>query len=211
MEPFITKWFERRQPWSGLDEATLNSKELPQPLRWLYGFAGNSSDNQGTWKTIFRGQDFLIRFEELESYQGKIKFACEAQAVWIAGTEATGIDPPVWAMDDGHWHLVDDSLMNFLTTLILNDTVYSARHTVYEPNIGTSILAEMDCLGKHLEPIWIDHPYGWQHPRYEKEGSYSFYLVEDKYLIMKDCFGEYFCATNEEAPWECYPTLFDQY
>ena len=40
LEAFIEHRHGDRRPWFGIDPEKLEKTRLPQPLRWLYGYAG---------------------------------------------------------------------------------------------------------------------------------------------------------------------------
>src|SRR5262245_9307260 len=103
LEAFMTRWHGHRKPWFGIAAEKLAQTNLPQPLAWLYGFAGEW-ESRHYWDTLLGNQDCLIHFEDLAIADGKLVFINENQGVWQVGTDSAGDDPPVWAsMDDGPW------------------------------------------------------------------------------------------------------------
>jgi hypothetical protein len=198
LEDFICRWHGHRKPWYGIAPEKLAMTELPQPLKWLYGFVGEW-DGRYYWKTLLGNQDCLLPFEELEISNGKLVFVNENQGVWQVGTETCGDDPPVWVrIDDGEWKLLDESLTMFLVTFVLHETVFGCRHLAS----GEDIIAQASASGMHVAPLWLNHPY----PAAIKDTgvrSTSFYAANGNYLIMDD-----WCATNESSPWETLPTIF---
>ena len=122
LEAFITHWHGWRRSWFGVAQEKIQQTQLPQPLAWLYGFAGEWH-GQHYWDTLLGNQDCLIHFEDLTIRDGKLVFISENQGVWQVGTDPAGDNPPVWAsIDDGPWQLLDNSLTCFLVTFVLHET-----------------------------------------------------------------------------------------
>ena len=40
LEAFIDRWHGERKSWFGVAQEKLQQTQLPKPLAWLYGFAG---------------------------------------------------------------------------------------------------------------------------------------------------------------------------
>lgn len=200
LQQFIERWHGYRKPWYGISEDKLNATRLPDPLRWIYGYAG-SWDGQHYWATLIGNQDCLANFEELYTLDGKLVFAHENQGVWCVGTELDGSDPPVWVHLDGKgWKLLDDSLMHFLTTLILHETVFGCRHLASRIDARTALLA----AGFSVIPLWLDAPYPWCLMDMDVP-PVSIYVANGCYLMMND-----WVATNEPEPWETLPSIFEK-
>lgn len=199
LEAFIEEWHEHRRPWYGIDAEKLRQVRLPQPLKWLYGFAGEWP-GKGWWDILLGNQDLLLSFERLSIRDGKLVFVVENQGVWEVGTEQEGEDPPVWvSVERGPWLKLDESLTSFLVTFTLHETVYGCRHYGF----GKDILNTLDDAGLHIAPLWLDKPY--PHPSHSAPiWSLSFYVANGTFLVMDDCW----CGTNKPDPWQYLPSLF---
>jgi hypothetical protein len=199
LEAFIDRWHGYRKPWFGIAAEKIEQAQLPQPLAWLYGFAGEWQSRH-YWDTLLGNQDRLILFEDLCISDGKLVFICENQGVWQVGTETSGEDPPVWAsIDDGPWQLLDDSLTRFLVTFVLHETVFGCQHLGSSDNV----IEQLTNSGMHVAPLWLNHPY----PAFIDNNvgrPISFHVASRTHLVMDN----YWCATNEESPWVALPSLF---
>lgn len=198
LEQFIELWHGYRKPWYGISEERLAATRLPDPLRWIYGYAG-AWDGLNYSDTLFGNQDCLVNFEELYARDGKLVFAHENQGVWCVGTEPVGADPPVWAHLDGHgWKRLDDSLMHFLTTLILHETVFGCQHVESHEDA----YAALSAAGFVIVPLWMNAPYPWCLMDMDFP-PVSIHLANGCYLLMRD-----WVATNEPEPWKALPHIF---
>jgi hypothetical protein len=199
LEAFITHWHGWRSPWFGIAAEKIEQTQLPQPLAWLYGFAGEWHGRY-YWDKLLGNQDCLISFEDLAVRNGKLVFVSENQAVWQVGTESAGEDPPVWAcFDNGPWQPLDASLTQFLVTFVLHETVLGCQHV----GKAHDALERLTAAGMHLSPLWLDHPY----PSLI-DGSasrpLSFHVANGTHLVMNN----HWCATNAESPWVALPSIF---
>ena len=203
LESFIDEWFEHEKPWYGVDQEKLNDVELPNPLKWLYGFAGEWHGNPFYWSTLFSHQDSLRGMEYLrKSADGKLIFLDENQGVWQAATEPTGEDPLVWYRyeEDGEWWLVDESLSRFLVTFLLFDAVCGCRYHAH----GDKLIEKFKDAGMHVAPLWLNGPYTGANEAGTGPWTFSFYLADGQYLIMQDNY----CGTNIDEPWKKLPEIF---
>jgi len=200
LQQFIERWHGHRKPWYGIAEEKLQATRLPDPLRWIYGYAG-AWDGSHYWATLLGNQDCLINFEELYTHDGKLVFVTENQGVWCVGTELDGNDPPVWVSIDGkEWKPLEDSLMHFLTTFILHETVFGCQHLANHED-ARSVLSD---AGFAVVPLWCDASYPWS----LKNSDFppvSIYMANGCYLVMND-----WVATNEREPWKTLPMIFKQ-
>jgi len=199
LEAFITRWHGDRKPWFGIAAEKIEQTQLPQPLGWLYGFAGEWH-GRNYWDTLLGNQDHLIHFEDLAIRDGKLVFVNENQGVWQVGTDPAGEDPPVWAcIDDGPWQLLDDSLTRFLVTFALHETAYGCDHS----GSADDVIGQLTDAGMHVSPLWLKHLY----PAF-RDGNVgrplTFHVANGKYLVMDNSW----CATNEESPWLTFPSIF---
>ncbi len=202
LESFISRWQGPRKPWFGIAAEKMESVRLPQPLRWFYAFAGEWPGRY-YWDTLFGNADCLLGFESLYARDGKLVFVVENQAVWELATEREGDDPPVWAATrDNPWQMLCSSLTRFLVTFILHETVFGGL------NFATSdgIRQKFTAAGMHVAPLWLDEPYPWLGFNGLEARPISFYMANGRYLIMDDDW----CGTNEAAPWEEIPTIFQR-
>lgn len=203
IEKITNQWFHHRDPWHGISEEKLAATQLPEPLKWLYRFAGEwPSDNW--WETVFAYQDRLLPFESLAIEEGKLVFVVENQGVWHAGTLTAEEDPPVWARlnePDSPWLKVSDSLMQFLVTFCLHETVYGALHKTHVDGI----LDRFVQMGCHITPLWLDAPYICLRDD-QVTRPLSFHLVDGRYLVMSNGF----CGTWVDEPWKHFPDLFEE-
>jgi hypothetical protein len=201
LEAFITRWHGWRKSWFGVAQEKIQQTQLPKPLAWLYGFAGEWHGRY-YWDTLLGNQDCLTKFEDLVIRDEKLVFVSENQGVWQVGTDSSGDDPPVWTqIDDGRWQPLDDSLTRFLVTFALHETVFGCRHLAS----GDDVIGELTEAGMHVSPLWLNHPY----PAVldGKPGRpLTFHVANGKYLVMDN----YWCATNEESPWDVLPSLFER-
>lgn len=199
LEDFIDRWHGWRKPWFGISAEKIALARLPDPLAWLYGFAGEWPGH-GYWPGLLGNQDCLIEFENLTIQDGKLVFIAENQGVWNVGTESEGSDPPVWVRSgDEPWRRFDDSLTRFLVTFILHETVLGCRHVEADRNV----LKRLADSGMHIAPLWIGHPYP-QFSGHRHSSPLTFHVANGRYLVMSDGW----CGTNEDSPWEELPWLF---
>ena len=201
LEAFITRWHGWRKSWFDVAPEKIQQTQLPQPLAWLYGFAGEWHGRY-YWDTLLGNQDCLIKFEDLTIRDGKLIFVAENQGVWQVGTDAVGEDPPVWARADGRpWQPLDASLTRFLVTFVMHETVFGCRNL----GSGEDVIGQLAQAGMHVSPLWLDHPY----PAFfdgKAARPLTFYVANGKYLVMDN----HWCATNEESPWLFLPSLFER-
>jgi hypothetical protein len=192
LETFIEEWHEHRRPWYGIDAEKIRRVRLPQPLKWLYGFAGEWP-GKGWWDILLGNQDLLLSFEHLSIRDDKLVFVAENQGVWEVATEPEGDDPPVWVSDEGGpWVKLDDSLSRFLVTFTLHETAFGCEHRA----CSEGILNTLQEAGMHVAPLWLDKPYPLR--------PLSFHVASGTYLVLDD----FWCATNEPDPWKRLPSLF---
>lgn len=199
LEAFINRWHGHRKPWFGVAAEKIAQTQLPKPLAWLYGFAGEWH-GQHYWDTLLGNQDCLVPFEELSISDGKLVFINENQGVWQVGTDTDGDDPAVSVrVDDGPWQLLDDSLTRFLVTFVLHETTFGCQHLGSSENV----IEQLTARGMHISPLWLNRPY----PRFfdDKVGRpVSFHVANGTHFIMDNRW----CATNIDAPWESLPEIF---
>jgi len=197
LERFTRWWFfAPHGEETGVPEERLSLVTLPEPLRRLYGFAGEWPG--GTFESIFSHQDHLAPFECLQVQDGKLVFAWENQGTWCVATDPSGEDPPVYLSDDGGPFVpLCDSLSQFLVTFCLHECVFGS------PSL--SAVDDLDTInkrhGKVPIPIWLDGPYVTvsDEPR-----AISFFLVDGCILQMD----AYWCGGRTHEAAERYPDFF---
>ncbi|MBM4076718.1 MAG: hypothetical protein FJ267_13900 [Planctomycetes bacterium] len=201
LETFASHWIGHRQPWYGIADEKLATTRLPKPLQWLYGFAGEwPSGNY--WESVFAYQDRLLPFEALFTRDEKLVFVSENQGVWIVGTLPEGNDPPVWVRmneESETWHLLCDSLMEFLVSFCLHEIVFAAPYVGHLENV----LDHFSDRGCHISPLWLNGSYVGMDESIQRR-SISFHIVDGTYLVMdNDTVG-----TRIANPWERFPDVF---
>ncbi|MCM2370698.1 hypothetical protein [Aporhodopirellula aestuarii] len=203
IEKITEQWFGHRGPWMGISAEKLSGTRMPDPLKWIYHFAGEWPSSSW-WESVFAYQDRLLPFESLEVCEGKLVFVIENQGCWMIGTLTEGSDPPVWVReneDGAPWRKLGDSLTEFLVTFCLHEIVFGARYRTHVDNI----LDRFRELGCHVSPLWINSPYVYLFDD-QATRPISFHMVDGKFLVMDDGW----CGTSVETPWERFPDLFQK-
>jgi hypothetical protein len=195
LEKIVDRWFGHRRPWYGVDAEKLEHTQLPEPLKWLYGYAGYWPSRN--WhEHLFGTQDAILPFECLTRANDKLIFGSENQGGWSVATLAGGEDPPVWVSFDEvpDWTLLCDSLMQFLVTFCLRETIFGSCRMAS----GDDLITEFKEHGDHVAPLWLNGPYvgGENECR-----SIDFYLINSHVLSTN-----YWCGwcggafLNDPAP-----------
>jgi hypothetical protein len=201
LKQFIEQWAGPRLPEYGviLEEIP---EALPQPLKELYLFAGNwphprgkgAGSQRGKQPWLFQEQDGLLGVADLKQKDGRITFLIENQGNWSCWVEANNAQSPVHSdsmalYDDEEKsddEIVCESLPHFLTTFCLQELVFSSKI------VGTlDDLAEEELYKKPLEPVWLNGCYVYQEP------THSFYICDNRLLIMK-VYGGIWCGCRNE-------------
>ena len=196
LERFTWRWFESPHEHNGVSEERLAQVPLPDPLRRLYGFAGEWPG--GIFESVFSHQDHLVPFECLHIKSDKLVFVIENQNVWECATETSGEDPPVFiAEGDEAWQPLCDSLSQFLVSFCLHECVFGGGSLCCLDNYHDVVKS----TGKLPIPLWIDGPYA---SSYEEGRQVSFHMIEGHILVMN----ESWCATSSKGAEEMYPEFF---
>ena len=156
LEKFITNWFGTPLPWYGVDAAKLERADLPSPLAWLYSFAGYWPSNN--WhEHLFGADDGISPFECLMKSDGKLIFGSESQGQWTVSTLDHGENPPVWISTDTtpDWTPLCDSLMEFLVTFCLRESMFASAQT----GAGYNLIECFRSNGNQVTPLWLGGPY----------------------------------------------------
>lgn len=182
LESLVDKWIGYRRPWYGVESEKLDRVELPQPLRWLYSFAGYWPSNN--WhEHLFGTQNGIVPFECLSKTADgeKLIFGSENQGCWIVSTLPVGDDPPVWvSFDDEPWTLLTESLMEFLVTFCIQEIIYGS----FRLGSGENLIKQFRDSGKQVTPIWLSGPFvSWGDDPRE---LIDFYLVDNCILATED-------------------------
>lgn len=199
---FIEKWAGVPMSEYGLSEDEV-PKNLPNPLREIYLFAGNwphPRDNDdkyfmpGKQPRIFQEQDCLLGVGNLERKNGRTVFMVENQRNWTCEIDENDDASPVYcdastlydATVTGH-EVVCESLSHFLVTFCLQELVMSSEH------VGTFVAeSEQELVKGDLEPVWLNGFYVF------KEPTHSFYICDSRLLIMK-LYDEFWYACKDES------------
>jgi hypothetical protein len=198
---FIEKWAGDALLEYGLSEDEVPNY-LPNPLREVYLFAGNwvqqrENDNknfmQGKQPRIFQEQDCLLGIENLKRKNGRITFLIENQGTWTCEVDENNDESPVYCDSlevydsylEGH-QIICKSLSHFLVTFCLQELVMGSKYVgIIEAE------SEEELVKSDLQALWLNGFYVF------KEPTHSFYICDNRLLIMK-VYGEFWCACNEE-------------
>ncbi|MDX1965443.1 MAG: hypothetical protein SFX18_20020 [Pirellulales bacterium] len=172
LELFLQQFLEQRRPEFGSPVDEIQSIELPDPLRRFYCFAGRwPGHNSATpFANRFCMQDTLCAIREngyaptLQLMDGRLVFVWENQGVWVAATERTGTDPPVWLSENcSHreilkvWRRLDNPLSHFLVSFVLQELLFGSRIL----GVSTNTRALFNDAGVKTEPVWLKGEYAW--------------------------------------------------
>ena len=190
LEKFMRSWFGSPLPWYGVDVDKIAQTDLPSPLKWLYSFAGYWPSNN--WhEHLFGSDDGISPFECLVKNDGKLVFGSESQGQWTVSTLDHGENPPVWISTDAkpEWTPLCDSLMEFLVTFCLRESIYGSVQT----GTGENLIERFRNTGNRVTPIWLDGPYVGLEKQidefdYQKD-KLDFYLVDTWILATDKCCG----------------------
>ena len=139
-------------------------------------------------------QDGLVRVEVLaDRDDGMITFAWENQGNWTARCEVNKNDPPVYSDaptlvggDVAGFTEVCPSLNHFLTTLCLQEAMFSSGHVVaIESPIAAERVARIP-----LEPLWLNGPYAYGNP------DYHFFTTPDRDALIADLGGSLWVGSS---------------
>lgn len=172
LELFLQQFLEPARPEFGSTDDEMYSIELPDPLRRFFRFAGRwPGHNPSTpFANRFCMQDTLCAIRKngyaptLQLMDGRLVFVWENQGVWVAATERSGTDPPVWISEDcSHresvkvWRRLDNPLSHFLVSFVLQELMFGCRIVGVAPNT----LAMFNDAGMQPEPVWLNGEYVW--------------------------------------------------
>jgi hypothetical protein len=188
LERFLEVYLGRRLPEYGESEDRIRSVTMPEPLRRFMRFAGRwpGRSLRSPFVNRFCVQDSLCSitanewapvFEVLDNL---LVFVVENQGVWVAATEQSGSDPPVWVSEEcSHreplqvWHRLEKPLSHFLVSFVLQEVMFGSEIVAIAPKA----LEAFGNAGLAIEPIWVDGEYAWDHARP------SYFLAGGKILV----------------------------
>lgn len=209
LERFLERYLGRRLPHFGATDVDVNSVAMPDPLKRFFRFAGRwpGQNPETPYANRFCAQDTLCAIRAtsyaapLELMDNRLIFICENQGVWVAATEPTGADPPVWVSEDcSHrqdvrkWRRLDRPLSHFLVSFVLQELMFGSRFLSAAPELSE----KFQMAGLAVEPIWIAGEYVWDDARP------SFSLAEGS-ILFRECIDQadgecwYACETEEGA------------
>src|SRR5689334_3003074 len=123
LERLLERYLGPRQPEFGAPDDEVRSVEMPAPLQRFYRFAGRwpGHNPQTPYANRFCMQDTLAGFVArehtpvFELIDDRLVFVWENQGVWVAATDPSGVDPPVWISEDWDhqvrtWRQLDNPL-----------------------------------------------------------------------------------------------------
>lgn len=191
IESFIQLYLGPRKPEYGSSDQDLEQIEMPRVLHRFFRFAGRWPGQRvdSSYANRFCAQDILCSVVAkgfapgLEYVDGRLVFVFENQGVWIASTERSGDDPPVWISVDCSrrekvrvWKKLERPLSHFLVSFVLQELLFGSVYSAVAPNA----LDVARNAGLTVEPIWIQGEYG--HGEYRP----SYYWVAGKFLFRQE-------------------------
>jgi hypothetical protein len=131
----------------------------------------------------------------------------ENQGVWVAATESTGIDPPVWVTEAcSHrevrqvWRLLENPLSHFLVSFVLQEVMFGSELVAVAPGA----LEKLEAGGFSIEPVWISGEYACDTDRP------SYFLAADRFLIRRapdEADGDDWYGSKDAAGADVLPSL----
>jgi hypothetical protein len=187
LEDFLQRYLGRRQSEFGASPDELHSIEMPAPLRRFFGFAGRwpGHNPQTPFVNRFCMQDKLCaltsrqRAPVLQDMDHRLVFVWENHGVWVAATEHTGDDPPVWITEgashrEAHqvWRRHEKPLSHFLVSFVLQELIFGSERLA----TAADVLEKFEKAGL---PVWIKGEYAWDIDRP------SYFLVDERFLVRR--------------------------
>lgn len=194
LEQFLQRYLGPRRPEFGTPEDDVQSIEMPAPLRRFFRFAGRwpGHNPRTPYANRFCMQDSLCAIREkeyapaLQLMDNLLVFVWENQGVWVAATERTGIDAPVWISENcshrnavKEWRRLEKPLSHFLVSFVLQEVMFGSEILAVAPGA----LARFEEAGVKTEPVWISGEYTWGIDRP------SYFLAGEHFLVR--------CASDE--------------
>lgn len=190
LERFLQRYLGSRRPEFGAPEDEVRSIEMPAPLQRFFKYAGRwpGHNPRKPFANRFCIQDMLCatRAEEyappLQLIDNLLVFVWENQGVWVAATERTGADPPVWISENcSHrepvkaWRQLENPLSHFLVSFALQEAMFGSELVAVAPKA----LAKFEGAGFKIEQAWINGEYAWDFDRP------SYFLAGERFLIRR--------------------------
>lgn len=190
LERFLERYIGPRQPLFGASDDEVRSIEMPAPLRRFFRFAGRwpGQPPHSPFANRFCGQDQLCSIGEkeyrpvLRYLDNLLVFVMENQGVWVAATERTGDDPPVWISENcSHrearqvWRQLKNPLSHFLVSFVLQELMFTSELL----GVAPGALEKFEGARLPVEPVWIKGEYAW-----DFDGP-SYFLVGDRFLVRR--------------------------
>lgn len=190
LEQFLQRYLGPRLPEFGEPENELQSTVMPDPLRRFFRFAGRwpGHNPRTPYANRFCMQDTLggIRKKEyapeLQLMDNLLVFVWENQGVWVAATEQTGADPPVWISENcshrdavKEWRQLETPLSHFLVSFVLQEVMFGSEILAVAPGA----LEKFERAGLPVEPVWNRGEYAWDIDRP------SYFLADEHFLVRR--------------------------
>jgi hypothetical protein len=190
LEQFLQRYLGPRRPEFGEPETELQSTEMPAPLRRFFRFAGRwpGHNPRTPYVNRFCIQDTLgaIRKREhapaLQLMDNLLVFVWENQGVWVAATERTGADPPVWISENcshrdavREWRQLETPLSHFLVSFVLQELMFGSEILAVAP----VALEKFQKAGLPVEPVWNRGEYAYDIDRP------SYFLADEHFLVRR--------------------------
>jgi hypothetical protein len=190
LEHFLERYLGPRRPEFGVSADELRSIEMPAPLQRFFSFAGRWPGHNPRSSAVnrFCMQDTLCAIAEkqgapmLQNMDDRLVFVWENQGVWVAATERTGDDPPVWISEEcSHretrqiWRQLEKPLSHFLVSFVLQELMFGSELLAVAPGA----LEEFERARLSVEPVWIRGEYAWD------IDQPSYFLVGERFLVRR--------------------------
>lgn len=190
LEDFLQRYLGQRRPEFGASADELQSIEMPAPLRRFFGFAGQwpGHNPQTPFMNRFCMQDKLCALTSrqwapvLQDMDNRLVFVWENQGVWVAATEHTGDDPPVWITEKSShretqqvWRRLEKPLSHFLVSFVLQELIFGSELLA----AAADALEKFEQAGLPVRPVWVRGEYAWDIDRP------SYFLVDERFLVRR--------------------------
>lgn len=194
LEQFLERYLGPSRPEFGASNDEISSVEMPVVLQRFFRFAGRwpgpgpGFDPPAPFANRFCVQDWLCGFVRreyaptLQVMDNRLVFVWENQGVWVAATERTGVDPPVWITEQcSHretrqlWRLLENPLSHFLVSFVLQELMFGSELVA----VADGTLEKFAEAGLSIEPVWIRGEYAWDVDRP------SYFLVDERFLVRR--------------------------
>jgi hypothetical protein len=190
LERFLLRYLGQRRPEFGASEEEVRSVQMPAPLQHFFRFAGRwpGHNPQAPFANRFCVQDWLCAIvgkeyaPALQVMDGRLVFVWENQGLWVAATERSGVDPPVWITEQSShretrqvWRQLENPLSHFLVSFVLQEVMFGSELVAVAP----AALERFEEKGLSVEPVWISGEYARDIDRP------SYFLVGERFLLRR--------------------------